>query len=367
MTILPKLSTIPPSVASTSDYERLACERLSAQTWAYIAGGAADELTLRENCAAFQRLSLRSRVLQDMTGGNTRLELFGQRFDYPILLAPVAFQKLAHPDGERATVLAASALKAGMIVSTQASVSLEEIARQATSTLWFQLYFQHDRGFTRELVRRAEVAGYKAIVVTVDAPVSATRNREQRAGFALPPDVEAINLRGLPALSAQQSNATVLLGSALVASAPTWTDISWLRSLTSLPILVKGIMSSDDATRALTEGVSGIIVSNHGGRVLDSQPSSLAVLPEIARTVEGRIPVLMDGGIRRGSDVLKALALGAKAVLIGRPYIYGLATAGAIGVSHVIQILRAELEEAMVLTGCRDLAAIDSSILSKAP
>jgi 4-hydroxymandelate oxidase len=365
MTILPKLSKIPPSVASISDYERLACERLSAQSWAYIAGGAADELTLHENCAAFRRLSLRSRVLQDLTGGNTRLELFGQPFDYPLLLAPVAFQKLAHPDGERATVLAASALKTGMIVSTQASVSLEEIASQATSTLWFQLYFQHDRGFTRELVRRAELVGYKAIVVTVDAPVSATRNREQRAGFVLPREVEAVNLRGLPGLSAERNNGTVLMGSALIASAPTWTDINWLRSLTSLPILVKGIMSSEDAARAITERVSGIIVSNHGGRVLDSQPSSLGVLPDVARVVEDRIPILVDGGIRRGSDILKALALGAKAVLIGRPYIYGLATAGAIGISHIIQILRAELEEAMVLTGCRDLAAIDSSILGK--
>jgi len=362
---LKKLQQIPASIAAVADYEPFARERMTEQAWAYASGGAADELTLRENGAAFQRLRLSGRVLADMTGGNTRLELFGQPFAFPILLAPVAYQKLFHSEGELATVLAASAMHAGMVVSTQASVSLEDIARQAQAPLWFQLYIQPDRGFTRELVLRAEAAGYQALVVTVDAPVSAMRNREQRAGFALPPDVEAVNLRGMRPLqaSAGRPGSSVLLGGPLMASAPTWQDLAWLRSSTRLPMLVKGVMAAEDARRAVAEGLDGLVVSNHGGRILDTQPATIDVLPEVAETVGGRIPVLLDGGVRRGSDVLKALALGASAVLVGRPYIYGLAAAGAVGVSHVMHILRAELETAMALTGCRDLGAIGPSVV----
>ncbi len=322
-------------------------------------------MTLRENCAAFQRLSLRPRVLQDLNGGNTRLDLFGARFEFPILLAPVAFQKLVHPDGELATVLAASAHKTGMIVSTQASVLLEDVARQAHAPLWFQLYIQPDRGFTRELVQRAQSAGYQALVVTVDAPVNGLRNREQRAGFALPADIEAVNLRGMRSAPqpSGETGGNILLGGPLLAAAPTWNDIAWLRSLTSLPVLLKGIVTAEDAKRAVDAGVAGIVVSNHGGRTLDTLPPTIRVLPEIADTVGGRLPVLLDGGIRRGSDVFKALALGANAVLIGRPYIYGLAAAGALGVSHVIHILRAELELTMALTGCRELSDIGPSLV----
>jgi 4-hydroxymandelate oxidase len=266
-----------------------------------------------------------------------------------------------------ATVLAASAMQAGMVVSTQASASLEDIARQARVPLWFQLYILPDRDFTAALVRRAEAAGYRALVVTVDAPVNGVRNREQRAGFVLPPEAEAVNLRGLapPPAMGGAAGAPVLLGTPLLASAPSWKDIAWLRSLTRLPVLVKGVMTADDAGRAVSEGVDGIIVSNHGGRVLDTLPATIDVLPEIAAAVEGRVPVLMDGGIRRGTDVLKALALGASAVLIGRPYVYGLAAAGAVGVSHVLHILRAELEVAMTLTGCRDLRAIGPSLIRR--
>lgn len=361
--VQPKLQQIPAIVAAVADYERLARERVSEQAWAYVASGSADEMTVAENRAAFQRLWLSGRVLADLAGGNTRLELYGQTFAFPILLAPVAFQKLVHPDGELATVLAASAVRAGMIVSTLASVHLEEIARRASSPLWFQLYVQPDRGFTAELVRRAEAAGYRALVLTADAPINGLRNQEQRAGFVLPADIEAVNLRGLPASVAAGSG--MLLGGALLAAAPTWKDVDWLRSLTRLPILLKGVMVAEDAVRAVEAGLDGIVVSNHGGRILDSQPATIDVLPEVVRAIEGRVPVLLDGGIRRGTDVLKALALGARAVLIGRPYIHGLAAAGAIGVSHVVQILRAELEAAMVLTGCRDLAAIGLSLLRR--
>lgn len=353
---LAKLERIPDFVASVADYEPLARERMSEQAWAYVSGGAADEITLRENCAAFQRLSLRARVLQDMTGGNTKLDLFGRTFDFPILLAPVAYQTLVHPDGERATALAASAVGAGMVISTQAGVTMEEIGRETSAPLWFQLYVQPDRNFTCGLVRRAEAAGCTALVVTVDAPVSGIRNREQRAGFALPPGVEAVNLRGMGRLPAGTNEASMLLGSPLLAAAPTWKDLDWLRSLTALPILLKGIMTAEDARRAEAAGMDGIVVSNHGGRTLDTQPATIDVLPEIAEAVG--IPLLLDGGIRRGSDVFKALALGARAVLIGRPYIFALAAAGAIGVAHVVRILRAELEVTMALTGCRNLDEI---------
>ncbi len=364
---LPTLQQIPASIAAVADYEPFARERMSEQAWAYMAGGAADELTLRDNCAAFRRLRLRSRALQELSGGHTRLELFGQRFEQPILLAPVAYQKLVHPDGELATVLAASAVRAGMVVSTQASVALEEIARSAQTPLWFQLYVQPDREFTRELVQRAEAAGYQALVVTVDAPVNGLRNREQRAGFALPAGVEAVNLRGMRTLPpvTNRIGDGVLLGGPLLDAAPTWRDLAWLRALTRLPVLVKGVMHPEDARRAVAEGIDGIIVSNHGGRTLDTQPATIEVLEEIARVVEGRVPLLLDGGIRRGTDVFKALALGARAVLVGRPYIFGLAAAGAPGVCHVVQLLRAELEVAMALTGCRTLADIGPTLVSR--
>jgi 4-hydroxymandelate oxidase len=362
---LPKLQQIPAEIAAVADYEPFARERLSEQAWAYLAGGAADELTLADNRAAFDRLRLRSRVLRDLSGGNTRLRLFGQSFDHPIFLAPVAYQKLAHPDGELASVLAASAVRAGMLVSTQASVELEAIAAAAQTPLWFQLYIQPDRDFTAALVRRAEAAGYQALVLTVDAPVSGVRNREQRAGFALPAGVEAVNLRGMRPLQATADSAagSLLLGGPLLAAAPTWADLAWLRGLTRLPILLKGIMSGADAEQALAAGMDGLIVSNHGGRSLDGLPATIEALPEVAAAVQKTVPLLLDGGIRRGSDVLKALALGADAVLVGRPYVFGLAAAGAVGVAHVLQLLRAELEVAMALTGCRDLAAIDAETI----
>ncbi len=356
---------IPAEIAAVADYEAFARERMTPSAWAYLNGGAADELTLADNLAAFQRVRLLNRVLEDLGGGHTRLELCGLDLDYPILLAPVAYQKLAHPDGELASVLGASAMGAAMVVSTQASVSLEDIAQAAQTPLWFQLYIQPDREFTRELVRRAEGAGYRALVVTVDAPVNGLRNREQRAAFALPANVEAVNLKGMRSLppSVAQPGASPLFGSPLLASAPTWKDLEWLQSLTSLPVLVKGVMNPRDAVRAVEQGVAGIVVSNHGGRTLDSLPATLDVLPAIAEAVQGKVPLLLDGGVRRGTDVFKALALGASAVMIGRPYVHGLAVAGASGVAHVLHLLRTELEVAMALTGCARLTDIDASLI----
>lgn len=362
MTVEPPLDRIPATVAALADYEALARTRLPDGIWAYLAGGAGDEWTLRENEAAFARLGLFSRALRELAGGSTGMNLFGMDLAAPILLAPVAFHKLAHPDGEAATAVAAGALDTAMVVSTQASLSLEDIAAHGGGPLWFQLYIQPDRAFTADLVRRAEAAGYKALVVTVDAPVNGVRNREQRAGFALPPGIEAVNLRGMRPLAAGAPD-RLLFGTPLADNVPGWRDFEWLRGLTRLPVLVKGIVHPDDARRAVAAGADGIIVSNHGGRALDGVPASIDLLPAIVEAVEGAIPVLMDGGVRRGTDVLRAIALGARAVLIGRPYIWGLAAAGAPGVAHVIRILRGELELAMALAGCRDIASIDRSIL----
>lgn len=362
---LAKLQQIPTEIAALTDYETFARERVSEQAWAYLAGGAADELTLQDNRSAFQRLRLKSRVLRDMCGAHTRLELLGQTLAHPILVAPVAYQQLAHPEGERATALGAAALQSTMVVSAQASVSLEDVAQAGQGPLWFQLYIQADRDFTLQLVKRAETAGYQAMVLTVDAPVNGIRNREQRAGFSLPPGIEAVNLRGMRALppSMAVAGGSAVFDSPLLNAAPTWEDIRWLQAHTRLPILLKGIMSAEDALLAADHGVAGIVVSNHGGRTLDGQPATIDALPDIAQALAGRLPILLDGGIRRGSDVLKALALGATAVLVGRPCINGLATAGAAGVAHVLHILRTELELAMVFCGCRTLAEIDGSLV----
>lgn len=356
---LPPLDHIPANIAAVEDYAAYARERMTPSAWAYIEGAAADEVTSRENLAAFQRLRLQQRVLTDMAGATTRLTLLGQQFDYPIFLAPVAYHKLAHTTGEIGTVQAASAMGAGMVVSAQASIRLEEIAASAHTPLWYQLYIQPDRDFTLQLVRRAEAAGYQALVLTVDAPVNGIRNQEQRAGFALPADIQAVNLHGsmAPAHVAQPGTSPIF-GSTLLTGAPTWQDVQWLVQHTRLPVLLKGITHPEDAELGLDYGAAGIIVSNHGGRTLDTLPATIDMLPGIARAVNGRAPVLLDGGIRRGSDVFKALALGANAVLVGRPYIYALAAAGAAGIAHVLHILRTELEVTMALAGTPTLADI---------
>jgi 4-hydroxymandelate oxidase len=361
----PPLSRIPSDVVAVADYEPLARERVSPQAWAYIAGGAADELTLRRNREAFDAIALAPRVCADLADASTTIELFGRTFAHPILLAPVAYQKLAHPDGELATAHAASALKTGMVVSAQASVTIEDIARATQAPLWCQIYVQPDRACTRELARRAEAAGYAALVLTADAPVSGIRNREQRAGFHLPEGVRAVNLADCvsPDLTPATLGESPVFGTGLLRTAPTWRDVAWLREQSSLPLLVKGIFTPDDARRAVEAGANGIIVSNHGGRTLDTAPAAIDALPRVVDAIAGEGPVLIDGGIRRGTDVLKALALGASAVSIGRPYIWGLAAAGITGVAHVINMLWAELEIAMALTGCARVGDVDHRVI----
>jgi 4-hydroxymandelate oxidase len=355
----PPYDRIPPEIVSLDDYEAFARGRMDPAAWAYLAGGAADELTLRANREAYGRIRLRPRVLGDFRGANTRVELFGRTFAHPLLVAPMAFHRLAHPQGEIATAFGAAALEAGMVVSMQASVALEEIAAATAGPKWFQLYLYAERSFTESLVRRAEAAGYEALVVTVDAPVHGVRNREQRAGFRLPAGVEPVNLREMPPLPVCESP----FDPAYLATLPGWDSLAWLKSITRLPVLLKGVLCADDAARAVAEGLDGVIVSNHGGRTLDTLPAAIDALPRVAERVAGRVPVLCDGGIRRGTDVLKALALGADAVLLGRPVFHGLSVAGATGVAHVLKILRTELEVAMLLAGCPTIGTIDRRVL----
>jgi 4-hydroxymandelate oxidase len=331
--------------------------------WAYIAGAGGDGLTRRWNREAYDALQLAGRVLADFNQATTASTLFGQRLDTPIIVAPVAYQKLAHPDGELATVVGASAGAAWMTVSTLSSVTIEEIARAAQTTIWFQLYMQVSRELTLRLVRRAENAGCKALMVTVDASVNGVRNGEQRAGFRLPAHIRPVHTEGFPepASRAEPGESPVFKG--MLDHAPGWADIAWLRSATKLPILLKGVTHPADAERAIAEGVNGIVVSNHGGRTLDTLPASIDALDAVAQRVGGQVPLLVDGGIRRGTDVLKALALGASAVMIGQPIMHALAVAGPVGVVHLLTILRAELEVAMALTGRPTLSAIDRSVI----
>lgn len=354
----PRLQHIPREIASLADYPRYARERLDANAWAYLHGAAGDGLTAQDNGQAFERLRLLPRVLAEVGHGHTGLTLFGQRLAHPILLAPVAYQRLFHPDGELATVLGAAAMETPMVVSTLASVPLETLARQAETPLWFQLYPQANPAHSLDLIQRAQACGYQALVVTVDAPLAGIRHQEHRAGFALPAGVEASNLRDYPASAAMAG-----VFAQCAANGLRWADLDWLLSCTRLPVILKGILHPDDARRAVAAGVAGLIVSNHGGRTLDTLPASLDALPAVVQAVNGAVPVLLDGGIYRGGDVFKALALGAQAVLLGRGYVYALAAAGALGVAHALRTLREELEVTMALCGCATLADIQAQTL----
>lgn len=358
----PPRSQIPDGVVSLIDHEAHARQILSPQVLAYFDGGAADEITLEDNARAWQRIRLSSRVLRPLTGGHTRVSLLGRTLAHPMLAAPMAYQRMAHPHGELATALACAAQGAGMVLSCQATAPLEDVAQRVLDDadrgpLWFQLYPLPDRAFVQRLVQRVEAAGYEALVLTVDAPVQGARDRERRAGHRRSALFQAVNLAGreTPPPHALQAGQSALFDD-LLRHAPTWEDLAWLRAITRLPVLLKGITHPQDARLAIEHGAAGVIVSNHGGRTLDTLPASAELLPAVVRAVAGQIPVLVDGGIRRGTDVLKAMALGAAAVLVGRPVLHGLANAGAVGVAHVLRLLRDELEIAMALTGCRDLS-----------
>ena len=358
----PPRSQIPDGAVSLADHEAHARQVLDPKVLAYFDGGAADEITLGGNTRAWQRIRLSSRVLRPLAGGHTRISLLGRTLAHPMLVAPMAYQCMAHPHGEQATAMACAAQGAGLVLSCQATAPLEDVARRVLDDadrgpLWFQLYLLPDRAFVQRLVQRVEAAGFEALVLTVDAPVQGARDRERRAGYRRAAQFQAVNLAGreLPAPQKLQPGQSALFDDLLL-HAPTWDDIAWLRSITRLPLLLKGITHPQDARLGIEHGAAGVIVSNHGGRTLDTLPATAELLPAVVNAVAGQIPVLVDGGIRRGTDVLKAMALGAAAVLVGRPVLHGLANSGAVGVAHVLRLLRDELEMAMALTGCRDLS-----------
>jgi isopentenyl diphosphate isomerase/L-lactate dehydrogenase-like FMN-dependent dehydrogenase len=360
----PFLETIPQDLVCASDYKRYAKAHLPQAIYEYVVGGGADEITLRRNRQKLDEIFIQPMVLKDCTHGGTQTTFLGERFRHPLMLAPVAFQQLAHREGELATAAAADLLDTGMIVSTLATQTLESIAAETSQPKWFQLYFQQSREFTLSLVKRAEKAGYSKLVITVDAPLHGIRNRAQRAGFVLPEGIEAINLRDRPPLPRKSFDADQsIVFQGMMSEVPTWDDIAWLQQQTSLPIILKGILSPSDAIHAKQMGIAALVVSNHGGRTLDSIPSSIEMLPAIRAAVGEDYPLIFDGGVERGTDVFKALALGANLVCIGRPQFYALAVAGALGVAHLLRVLREELEVTMSLAGTPTISDIKPDCL----
>jgi 4-hydroxymandelate oxidase len=359
---------VPTEPVNVADVEATAKSRMEPSAYDYYAGGAEDEWTLAENLRAFDRIAIRPRVLAGVETVDLRTRVLGHALPYPIALAPTAFNRLGHPDGERAVARAAGAAGTLMCVSTIASTTLEDVAAAATGPLWFQLYVYKDRAVTQDLVARAEAAGYQALVLTVDTPRLGRRQRDVRNGFTLPPDIGVVNLEryGTPdALRWAGTSSFTEYVHKLLDSNLTWESVEWLRSITKLPILIKGVLTAEDAALSLAHGAKGLVVSNHGGRQLDGSIATIDALPEIVEAVAGRAAVLIDGGIRRGTDVLKALALGADAVLIGRAYLWGLAAAGEAGVARVLDLLRAELDLAMALAGCPTIASVSRTLVRR--
>jgi 4-hydroxymandelate oxidase len=334
--------------------------------WGYYAGGARDEITLQENQAAWSRLRLYYRVLAGVGPRDLSTTLLGAPLSMPILAAPTAFQRLAHPDGECATAQACGAAGVGMVLSTLSTTTIEEVSSSSTGPLWFQLYLYRDRGQSRALVERAVAAGCQALVLTVDAAIIGTRERDARNRFHLPAGLVAANLMGTGRETLSRSEHGSALSHYVQEQLKTdlsWSDLEWLRAISPVPVLIKGLVHPGDATQAIRCGASGLVVSNHGGRQLDTAPSTAAALPAVIEAVGGRIPVLVDGGIRRGTDIVKAMAMGAAAVLVGRPVLWGLAVGGAEGVRSMLEMLRTELDEAMALCGCASLAQLPSDLV----
>jgi 4-hydroxymandelate oxidase len=336
-----------------SEFEECARGRLQQMVYDYYAGGAHDEITLRANRSAYARLSLRYRVLRDVTNRSTETTLLGERISMPVLVAPTAFHQLACGEGEVATARAAAAAGTIITLSTLSTCAIEDVSKEAAGRLWFQLYVYRDREATRDLVARAESAGARALVLTVDAQLWGVRERDVRNGFQLPQGLRMVNLEDSGKSEFPEGEGSGLAGyvNTLFDPSLNWSDLEWLCSLTRLPVLVKGVVRGDDSAQALAHGAAGVIVSNHGGRQLDTSPAPIDVLEEVVDAVAGRGVVLVDGGIRRGTDVVKAIALGADAVLIGRPILWGLALDGENGVRRVLEMIRAEFDLAMGLCG----------------
>jgi isopentenyl diphosphate isomerase/L-lactate dehydrogenase-like FMN-dependent dehydrogenase len=356
---------LPVEPCNVADYEAIARARLDPGAYGYFAGGSGDELTLDENIAAYRRWQLRPRVLIDVSAATSATTVLGREVSMPLLVAPVAFQRMAHPDGEPAMARAAAAAGTVMVLSTLATATPAEIAAAAPDARrWFQLYIFRDRGVTRALIEQAEEAGFEAIALTVDVPRLGRRERDLRTGFVIPADVT------VPSFATAAGKATAGTPAdmfSLMDPAVGWDDLEELVSECNLPVLVKGVVSPEDATMAADHGAAGVIVSNHGGRQLDGEIATIDALPEVAEAVEGRVEVLVDGGVRRGTDVVKALALGARAVLAGRAPLWGLAAGGEQGAREVLGLLREEIELAMVLTGAASPDGITRNHVRAAP
>jgi 4-hydroxymandelate oxidase len=351
-----------------AELEPLARERLSPLAYDYYASGADDEHTLRRNVEAYRELSLHYRVLVDVSRVSCATSVLGIPVELPIFIAPTAFHRLAHPDGEIATARAAAAAGSLFTLSTLSNTRVEDLMAQTSGPVWFQLYVYKDRAATADLVARVEAAGVRALVLTVDAPRLGRRERDVRNRFALPGGLRVENMhgsRGAVAPPLAESGLAAYFSS-LIDPSLSWDDLSWLRSITRLPVIIKGLVRADDAARAVAAGAHGVVVSNHGGRQLDTSPATIEVLPRIAEAVDGRAEVLLDGGVRRGTDVVKALALGARAVLIGRPALWGLSLGGEAGVAAVLAMLRSELELAMALCGCPTIASLTPDLVDPA-
>jgi len=344
------------------DYERLAAERLEPGALGYYAGGAADERTLRENVAAFARHRLRPRVLVDVGAVDAATTVLGTPVSMPLLVAPVALQRMAHPDGEPGMARAAAAAGTIMILSTIATATPAEVAAAAPDApRWFQVYCLKDRGVTRALIDEAVGCGFRALALTVDAPRAGRRERDFRTGFAVPPGID------MPAVSAalgHTTGVTVQEFFGLVDPTLTWADLERIAGASPVPVLVKGIHTAEDARLAVDHGAAAVVVSNHGGRQLDGVAASIDVLPEVVAEVGGEVEVLVDGGVRRGTDVLVALALGARAVLAGRAPLWGLVCGGEAGARHVLDLLREEIELGLTLLGCASPPAVTRSHLA---
>ncbi|XP_076339475.1 2-Hydroxyacid oxidase 1-like isoform X2 [Tachypleus tridentatus] len=353
------------------DFENFAAKHLNKSAFDYYRSGANQEQTLRENIEAFRRLKLRPRLLRNVSCRDLSTTILGQPVSFPVGVAPTAMQKMAHPDGEVATARAAAAVGTVMTLSTIATSSIEEVAEaKPNGLLWFQLYIYRDRKVTEELVRRAENAGYRALVLTIDTPMFGLRLPDARNKFSLPRHLRMANFGELDIKSngiqeAKKESGLNEYAASLFDPSITWKDILWLKEITKLPLVVKGVLTAEDAKLALEYGASAILVSNHGARQLDGVPASVEVLPEIVQAVRGRCEIYLDGGVRTGTDVLKALALGARAVFVGRPLLWGLVYNGEQGAIQVLQMLKKELDLAMALAGCSRISDISSALIVK--
>jgi len=353
-------------ILNLSELEALARARLAKMTWDYYASGADDERCVVRNAAAYEAIRLHYRVLVDVADRDLSTTVLGQRIAMPVAVAPTAFHRLAHREGELASVRGAGDAGTLFILSTLSNTAVEDVVAAASGPVWFQLYVYRDRSATEALVRRVEAAGCRALVLTVDAPLLGRRERDVRNRFALPAELGIENLHAagyarMPSASGDSGLAAYV--AELLDPSLTWDAIAWLRSITSLPVLVKGVVRADDAVRAVEHGAAGIVVSNHGGRQLDASPATIDVLPRIADAVAGRAEILLDGGVRRGTDVVKALALGARCVLVGRPVLWGLAAGGRAGVAAALATLHRELDLAFALCGCPNVASVTRDLI----